>query len=89
MIIIDVSILSLQSGMMGVLQTDEKYTGRGYGALVTKCLSREVAEMGFDVYVEIVKSNKPSRSLFEKLGFKPVGNVQWVVTKGMWKDEND
>lgn len=61
---------------MGILQTDKKYAGHGYGTLVTKYMSKKVAEMGFDVYVEIVENNMPSKSLFEKLGFKPIEKVQ-------------
>lgn len=74
--------------MMGVLQTDEKYTRRGYGAMVIKSLSKRVARMGFDVQVEIVESNTPSMSLFEKLGFKPIAKLQWIVTKGAEKSED-
>lgn len=73
---------------MGVLQTDEKYYGHGYGALVSKCLSKKIAEMGFDVYVEISEDNNASRSLFDKHGFVPVGKVHWILTNGTWSHDN-
>lgn len=74
---------------MGVLQTDAKYTRNGYGTLVTKCLCRKIAIMGFDVYAEVVENNAPSKSLFEKLGFKSIERVQWIVTKGTWTPAQD
>lgn len=78
----------LESGLIGALQTDEKYYGHGYGALVTKCLSKNIAEMGSDVYAEIAEDNKASRSLFNKHGFEPVGKVHWILTKGTWSPDN-
>lgn len=49
---------------MGVLQVGEEYRRRGLGALVTKAISRKVAEMGYDV---CAVGNAPSEALFEKL----------------------
>lgn len=86
--IISLGLLSLQNGMMGALQTDDGYTGHGYGSLVTKCLSKKIAEMGFDVNVEISENNTPSRSLFSKLGFKFVEKVGWIITKGKQRTED-
>lgn len=75
------STFRLESGLLGVLQTEEKYYGHGYGSLVTKYVAKKVAEFGFDVYAEVAEDNKPSRSLFNKLGFESVGEVHWILTK--------
>lgn len=72
---------SYPNGLLGALQTDDKYYGFGYASLVTRYLSKIIAELGYDVYADIYEQNKPSRSLFEKLGFKAVGKVQWIRTK--------
>ncbi|XP_031619018.1 uncharacterized protein LOC116338095 [Contarinia nasturtii] len=74
-------IFRYPSGLLGILQADQKYKGKGYAALVTKCLSKKVAEMGHDVYSAIIEDNKPSRSLFTKLGFKPIARIHWIDTE--------
>lgn len=71
------------------LQTDENYFGRGYAALVTKYLSRKIAERGFDIYAGVFEENYPSRNLFEKLGFRSVGDLHWISTKFDWCNYND
>ncbi|XP_031627117.1 uncharacterized protein LOC116343273 [Contarinia nasturtii] len=73
------------SGLLGVLQTDPLYYGKGYAALITKYLSKQLAEMGFDVYTLIDEVNTPSRKLFGKLGFKSIGEIHWIDTKVMYK----
>lgn len=40
--------------------------------------------MGHDVYAGIFEANIPSRSLFYKLGFRPIGEVHWITTKITW-----
>lgn len=63
-------VSSFGNGLIGALQTDSNYYRHGYAMLVTKYLSKNIAEMGHDVYVGIFDNNTSSRSLFEKLGFK-------------------
>lgn len=72
---------SYPNGLLGALQTDDKYFGHGYGSLVTRLLSKQIAKMGFDVYADIYERNTAFRSLFGKLGFKVVGEVRWIRTK--------
>lgn len=67
--------------MLGILQTDENHLGRGYGALVLKHVSKQIAELGHDVYAGVMEENTPSRRLFEgKLGAKLIGKTQWILT---------
>lgn len=63
-------LTSFTNGTLGGLKTIESHSRHGYGSLVTKYVSKKVAEMGHDVYVGIYDTNTPSRALFEKLGFK-------------------
>lgn len=74
----------LPTGLLGALQTDEKYLGHGYGTLVAKVVSKKIAELGHDIYAGILEKNHPSRHLFVKLGFKSVGEVHWISTKINW-----
>lgn len=75
---------SLPSGLLGVLQTDENYLGRGYASLVLKYVSKKIAEMGQDVYAGVVEDNTPSHKLFKKHGAKSVCEVRWITTKINW-----
>lgn len=70
----------LPTGVLGALQTDEKFYGQGYGRLVLKHISKTIAKMGNDIYAGILEENTPSRSLFEKIGFKSISNVHWIGT---------
>lgn len=80
---------SLPIGLLGGLKTDEQYYGHGYGSLVTRALSRKIAELGDDVYSAIYLDNIPSHSLFKKLGFKPVGKVYFIQTKISWSKADE
>lgn len=71
---------SMSTGLIGALQTDERYHGCGYGSLVVRHLSKKSAELGYDVYASVDETNTPSCSVFSKLGFKIVDNVHWITT---------
>lgn len=79
----------LQTGLVWALQTDEKYFGHGYGSLVTKVVSKKIAEIGHDVYSDILEMNYASRGLFEKLGFKCVGKLYLIKTKVNWTEADE
>lgn len=66
-------------GGIGALQVDEEYQRRGLGALVTKAISRKIAEMGHDVCTDVTEGNVPSQTLFEKLGFASVFDIHKVT----------
>lgn len=71
------------------LQTDPNYLGHGYGTIVVKHLSKKIAEMGHDINAGIFEKNYPSRNLFEKLGFKSIGEVHWITTKHNWSEADE
>lgn len=77
------------TGVLGILQTDEKFYGRGFGSLVTRYLSRKIAEMRQDIYACIFEDNIPSRSLFGKLGFRSIGEVHVIFTKITWSPADE
>lgn len=70
--------------MLGVLQTDEKYKGQGFGSLVVKAFSKKVAELDQDIYIEVNEKNQASRTLFEKLGATSIGHIYCIVTENAW-----
>lgn len=77
------------TGLLCALQTDENYFGQGYGLLVTKAISKQIAEMGYDLYAGIFESNSASKNLFGKLGFKSIGRVHWPTIKQNWSSDNE
>lgn len=72
---------SYSTGLVGILQTDEKFVGKGYGSLVTKALLKKIAETGDNIYTGFFEHNIPSRSLFEQLGFKQIGEIHYILNK--------
>lgn len=71
--------------MLGILQTDEKWFGHGFGSLVVKAISKKIAEMDQDIYCEINESNRASRSIFEKIGASSIDHIYCIVTENAWK----
>lgn len=71
------------------MQTDKDHYGLGYGSLVTKAISKGVAETGCDVYVATRETNKVAQHLYEKLGFENTKSMKyWLCTKVNWRDTN-
>lgn len=70
------------------MQTDKQFLGQGYASLVAKSIVKQVAELGHDVLVGMVKDNTASMSLFGKLGFERIDTLDWVSTNIYW-DESD
>ncbi|XP_008190613.1 uncharacterized protein LOC663674 isoform X2 [Tribolium castaneum] len=60
-------------GHLAMLQTEEAHKRKGYASLVTKALSKEIAEEGHWPLGTILLENKNSISMFEKLGFSSIG----------------
>lgn len=73
---------------LGMLYTLEKYRQKGYASIVTKALSKKIAEAGIDPFACIKYDNVPSFSMFNKLGFEKVCMVYWgsMKPKTMKKD---
>lgn len=74
------------TGPLLALQTNKDHFGHGYGSVVTRAISKQIAELGHDLYAGIFEENKPSRNLFEKLGYRSIGNFHWICTKFSWTD---
>lgn len=64
------------------LQTDKDHYGRGYASLVTKALSKKIAETGCDVYTATLEKNMAAQPLYEKLGFEKLkSRKHWHYAK--------
>lgn len=70
-----------QLNLVIIIGSSQCFFGKGYASLVTKTQLKKIAEMGDNVYVGIFEHNIPSRSLFEKLGFKAIGEIHYILTK--------
>ena len=68
-------------GLLFSLQSDKSYRKRGYGSLVLKALAKNVAELGNDSYGAVSEDNIASRTLFDRLDFKVIGKVYFLLTK--------
>jgi len=58
---------------MGKLHTLEEHRKKGYASLVTKYLSKRMAQSGYIPYVNIEVGNDTSCAFFESVGFKNCG----------------
>jgi len=78
--------LRLDFGSLAALQVDENNLRKGYGEIVTKVISKKIAdECDADITSNIVHKNIKSLNLFNKLGFKVVDNNHWI---GVQKSES-
>lgn len=55
---------------MSRLYTMEQHRCKGYAKLVTLHLSKLMAQSGYVPYVQVLVTNTPSNSFFQKLGFQ-------------------
>ncbi|KAI9560838.1 hypothetical protein GHT06_011791 [Daphnia sinensis] len=66
---------------MSRLMTLEQYRRKGYASIVTKYLTKRVAQSGHLPYVNIVAGNSVSSKFFESLGFRYLGAGHvWVTS---------
>jgi L-amino acid N-acyltransferase YncA len=72
----------LDIGTLALLQVEENHKRKGYGSLITAALSKEFAQLGYDVIATVINKNAKSISLFEKLKFKNCGKTYWLDTTG-------
>lgn len=76
--------LQLDFGSLATLQVDENHLKKGYGSLVAKFVSKQIAlENDVDVTANVVLDNFKSMNLFQKLGFKDIDENYWI---GVRKD---
>lgn len=65
-----------------VLQVDDNHLRKGYATIITKALSKEIAdERELDINANIIYSNVKSMELFKKLGFKVIDNNSFIVVR--------
>ena len=64
---------------MGMLYVSESARGRGIGSLITCKLAEHRFQDGHSAAVTVGVENEPSVKLHERLGFKTVGEVSWVI----------
>jgi RimJ/RimL family protein N-acetyltransferase len=61
------------------LQVDADHLRKGYGTLVTKAITKKIAEQcDADVITNIVTQNSKSKALFKKAGFKDIDTNSWI-----------
>ncbi|XP_052863998.1 uncharacterized protein LOC128270629 [Anopheles cruzii] len=65
-----------ENGAMCMLGVSTKR--KGYGSLVVKAFAKGLEANGCTSYASVVKTNAPSRAMFEKLGFVQVCDVDWL-----------
>lgn len=74
--------LHYDNGLLALLQVDIKFKRRGFGILIAKAFSKQIAEeYGLDIGATVVHENLASRNMFENIGFKIVGPHTWFVLK--------
>lgn len=71
---------SLPAGPLGALQVDKEFYGRGLGMVVSKMLSRKIAELGQDIGACVFEENIHSLAIFKKMGFSVVDKIHWIET---------
>ncbi|XP_044270434.1 uncharacterized protein LOC123015062 [Tribolium madens] len=66
-------------GHLAILQTQEAHKRKGYASLVTKALSKEIANEGHWPLGTILLKNRISINMFEKLGFNSIGICNFIL----------
>lgn len=77
--------LTFDFGSLAALQVEEAHMRKGFGSLVTKAITKKIAEeFDVDVTYNYVNGNLRSQLLAEKIGFKKIDDNQWIgVTSGV------
>lgn len=76
--------LRYDNSSLAVIQVEAEHFRKGYGSLVAKAISKQIAsEDGCDVISLVVPENLKSTNMFSKLGFREAGNHTWFVMTKM------
>ncbi|MEQ0559582.1 GNAT family N-acetyltransferase [Amycolatopsis sp. NEAU-NG30] len=59
--------------VLGLIELDPVYQGRGFGGHVVKALVAEAAARGQDVVLEVLDVNTRAKAFYERLGFAETG----------------
>lgn len=65
-------------GQLGMIQTVENYQKKGYACIITKVLSKKIAERGEDPAGTVAEDNTASQNMFKKLGFENKGQCNYI-----------
>lgn len=68
-------VLKNHLGALAILQTVEEHKRKGYGSLITKVLSQEIAKEGHEPIAMVLIENVTSQKLFKNLGFQIISGV--------------
>lgn len=66
-------------GGIGMLYTPEEFRRKGYAAIVILAISKELVARGLNPHAYVLHPNKPSATLFRKLGFEVADNITWYA----------
>ncbi|KAI4469222.1 hypothetical protein MML48_2g00003612 [Holotrichia oblita] len=72
-------VLRSPMGQMATLQTDVNHKRKGYASLVTKAMSKQIAQDGFNPLGTIVRGNVASETMFSGLGFRSIDTSTFVM----------
>ncbi|XP_049822416.1 uncharacterized protein LOC109603674 isoform X2 [Aethina tumida] len=70
--------LTHHMGILGLLYTEENHRKKGYGSIITKFLSKEMAGNGVRPIGNVVVGNRASEIMFERMGFKNIGTCDYI-----------
>lgn len=63
----------------GLLNVTKQCRGKGYGELMARYLTIKIAEMGLHPTCYIDGENTVSQKLYNKIGYKKIGNINWIT----------
>ncbi|KAH8412245.1 hypothetical protein KR009_000803 [Drosophila setifemur] len=70
--------LRLPIGSLGLLQVLDSHKRLGLGNLMVRSLAKKISALGDQVVAPVVLKNVASKSMFEKIGFKPIDTAHWA-----------
>lgn len=59
---------------------DANYKRQGLGSTICRVMAKKLADLDMDSYACVNKNNVPSIKMFEKIGFRHVDDVHWIMT---------
>ncbi|KAH8241096.1 hypothetical protein KR026_012060 [Drosophila bipectinata] len=70
--------LRLPIGSLGLLQVLDTHKRLGLGSLLVKSMAIKISDLGDQVLAPVVTKNIPSRTMFEKIGFRAIDTTYWA-----------
>lgn len=75
-------------GQLRSLHTLPGYQRKGYCSLITKILSKEIAEDGYHPVGTVVTGNTPSERMLEQLGFRRITRCIYFECNKTYLNDN-